>query len=70
MNLGQLTSLIHCNNCGVSIEIYPSQDDINCSVCGANNNLKMRNLTNEEEKSYQEGLEEISTPTGVKLFND
>jgi hypothetical protein len=30
----------------------------------------MRNLTYEEECSYSKGLKEISTPTGVSLFDE
>lgn len=56
MNLGQLTSLIHCKNCGLPMEIYPSQDSIKCTVCGADNDLKMKNLFT-EDKPEEKGFE-------------
>lgn len=40
INLGQITSLIHCKGCNAPIEIYPSQGSIVCKNCNKIINLK------------------------------
>lgn len=81
MNRGQLTSLIYCGRCHIPIEIHPHWKEVKCENCGKINNLvmkdfwckrdtpSMRNSTEDEEVSYKQGLEKISTPTGINLFD-
>ena len=33
MNLGQLVSLVNCKECGMPIEIYPSEEKKECPNC-------------------------------------
>ncbi|NFI09745.1 hypothetical protein FDF97_15240 [Clostridium botulinum] len=40
INLGQITSLIHCKDCGMPIEIYPSQKETVCKNCSNRINLE------------------------------
>lgn len=40
INLGQITSLIHCKWCNTPIEIYPSQKKTICKNCNKIINLK------------------------------
>lgn len=40
MNLGQITSLVHCKKCGMPIEIHPNQENVVCKNCNKVINLK------------------------------
>ncbi|APC81134.1 TPA: hypothetical protein ACXDAZ_003511 [Clostridium botulinum] len=40
INLGQITSLINCEDCGMPIEIYPSQKETVCKNCKKKINLE------------------------------
>lgn len=44
MNIGQLVSLIYCNKCGMRIEIYPNQEEVECPVCKNKINLIEKDL--------------------------
>lgn len=69
MNIGQLTSLVHCV-CGASIEICPNMESIECINCGTIKSLIMRDLTEYEERACSAELDSLSTPTGIRLFED
>lgn len=40
INLGEITSLIHCSKCCIPIEIYPSQKEVVCKNCNNKINLE------------------------------
>lgn len=40
INLGQITSLVECKQCGMILEIYPNQESIMCDNCNKFINLK------------------------------
>lgn len=40
INLGQITSLVHCRKCGVGIEINPHQESVICKICNTEINLR------------------------------
>lgn len=69
MNLGQITSLVYCTKCGNHIEIYPSEEDVKCSVCNNCIGLKMREFTKEESKQYDESIFKMFKPTGKNIFD-
>lgn len=69
MNLGQLTSLVRCVNCGNAIEIYASQKSVKCNICNISMDLKMGEFTKEESNLYEESIYKIFKQTNQSGFN-
>lgn len=51
MNMGQLTSMTHCESCRMPLAIFPHETEIICKFCGTKNNL----------------VEELDIDNGIKL---